>query len=138
MLAYGKLDRDRMGNGYCGSRLGFEFSGTLPSPEGDRRVMGVARQAIATHVWGLPYLVRPGTPLHIECPGILAKKFAGSALVLGVKIYRIFLIWNELSHRISAEPCCNLWSIIHRLRVALNQVLVACSTALGRASQLEP
>jgi hypothetical protein len=58
MLAYGKLNRDQMDNGYVGSRLGFEFSGTVPSPEGDRRVMGVAREAIATHVWGLPYLVR--------------------------------------------------------------------------------
>lgn len=79
MLAYGKLDRDRMGNGYCGSRLGFEFSGTLPSPEGDRRVMGVARQAIATHVWGLPYLVRPWTLLHTSCSGALCNSSAGAA-----------------------------------------------------------
>lgn len=60
MLAYGKLNRDMMSNGYVGCMLGFEFSGML---EG-RRIMGVAKQAIATHVFARDYLVthRPITP----------------------------------------------------------------------------
>jgi hypothetical protein len=66
MLAYGKLNRDQMANGYCGSKLGFEFSGTLPSPGGERRVMGVARDAIATHTWGLPYLVSTTPTLGVS------------------------------------------------------------------------
>ena len=53
MLAYGKLNRDAMSNGYIGCRLGFEFSGNLDS----RRVMGVAAQAIATHCDAPKYLV---------------------------------------------------------------------------------
>ncbi len=53
MLAYGKLNRDMMSNGYVGCMLGFEFSGML---EG-RRIMGVAKQAIATHVFARDYLV---------------------------------------------------------------------------------
>ena len=54
MLAYGKLNRDMMSNGYVGCKLGFEFSGMLK----DRRIMGVAKQAIATHVFARDYLVR--------------------------------------------------------------------------------
>jgi hypothetical protein len=53
MLAYGKLNRDMMSNGYVGCKLGFEFSGFL----GDKRIMGVAKQAIATHVFARNYLV---------------------------------------------------------------------------------
>ena len=55
MLAYGKLNRDMMSNGYVGCKLGFEFSGLL----GGRRIMGVAKQAIATHVFARDYLVSP-------------------------------------------------------------------------------
>ena len=55
MLAYGKLNRDMMSNGYVGCKLGFEFSGMLKN----RRIMGVAKQAIATHVFARDYLVRP-------------------------------------------------------------------------------
>lgn len=59
MLAYGKLNRDLMAGGYSQGRLGFEFSGTLPAPgAAPRRVMGVARQAIATSVGAPQYLVR--------------------------------------------------------------------------------
>ncbi len=54
MLAYGKLNRDMMSNGYVGCKLGFEFSGLLKN----RRIMGVAKQAIATHVFARDYLVR--------------------------------------------------------------------------------
>ncbi|CAL8464659.1 g4194 [Coccomyxa elongata] len=53
MLAYGKLNRDMMSNGYVGCKLGFEFSGMLNG----RRIMGVAKQAIATHVFARDYLV---------------------------------------------------------------------------------
>lgn len=53
MLAYGKLNRDMMSNGYVGCKLGFEFSGLLNG----RRIMGVAKQAIATHVFARDYLV---------------------------------------------------------------------------------
>ena len=53
MLAYGKLNRDMMSNGYVGCKLGFEFSGLLAG----RRIMGVAKQAIATHVFARDYLV---------------------------------------------------------------------------------
>ena len=55
MLAYGKLNRDMMSNGYVGCKLGFEFSGML----NNRRIMGVAKQAIATHVFARDYLVEP-------------------------------------------------------------------------------
>ena len=63
MLAYGKLSRELMAGGYSQGRLGFEFAGTVPagagSPAGPpRRVMGVARQAIATSVGAPQYLVR--------------------------------------------------------------------------------
>ena len=53
MLAYGKLNRDMMSNGYVGCKLGFEFSGLLQG----KRVMGVAKQAIATHVFARDFLV---------------------------------------------------------------------------------
>ena len=53
MLAYGKLNRDMMSNGYVGCKLGFEFSGLLKG----KRIMGVAKQAIATHVFARDYLV---------------------------------------------------------------------------------
>ena len=53
MLAYGKLNRDMMSNGYVGCKLGFEFSGLL---KGKR--VGVAKQAIATHVFARDFLVR--------------------------------------------------------------------------------
>lgn len=54
MLAYGKLNRDMMSNGYVGCKLGFEFSGLLNG----KRIMGVAKQAIATHVFARNYLVQ--------------------------------------------------------------------------------
>ena len=60
MLAYGKLSRDLMAGGYSQGRLGFEFAGTAPGASAAapaRRVMGVARQAIATSVGAPPYLV---------------------------------------------------------------------------------
>ena len=68
MLAYGKLNRDMMSNGYVGCKLGFEFSGLLKN----RRIMGVAKQAIATHVFARDYLVSPamiaaGSPLPERC-----------------------------------------------------------------------
>ena len=67
MLAYGKLSRDLMAGGYSQGRLGFEFAGTLPSAspsEPPQRVMGVARQSIATSVGAPQYLVRlpPNSP----------------------------------------------------------------------------
>ena len=63
MLAYGKLSRELMAGGYSQGRLGFEFAGTLPAGGAGppaappRRVMGVARQAIATSVGAPQYLV---------------------------------------------------------------------------------
>ena len=65
MLAYGKLSKDMMNNGYVGSKLGFEFSGLLAS----KRVMGVAKQAVATHVFARNYLVSP--PFQPSQPYIL-------------------------------------------------------------------
>ena len=63
MLAYGKLNRDMMSNGYVGCKLGFEFSGLLKG----KRVMGVAKQAIATHVFARDFLVRkPCQSLHSQ------------------------------------------------------------------------
>ena len=56
MLAYGKLDRNLMAKGFFQGCLGFEFSGTSPVKAGrlgskaPRRVMGVARRALATQV----------------------------------------------------------------------------------------
>lgn len=74
MLAYGKLSRDLMAGGYSQGRLGFEFAGLLPgggAAEAPRRVMGVARQAIATLVGAPQYLVRargpPVSPGHTQC-----------------------------------------------------------------------
>jgi hypothetical protein len=71
MLAYGKLSRDLMAGGYSQGRLGFEFAGTLPGAGAPRRVMGVARQAIATLVGAPQYLVRargpPVSPGHTQC-----------------------------------------------------------------------
>ena len=58
MLAYGKLSKDMMNNGYVGCKLGFEFSGLLSG----KRVMGVAKQAVATHVFARDYLVC--LPIH--------------------------------------------------------------------------
>ena len=72
MLAYGKLSRDLMAGGYSQGRLGFEFSGTLPAAvasEPPRRVMGVARQSIATSVGAPKYLVRLDTQSSILCCG---------------------------------------------------------------------
>ncbi len=60
MLAYGKLSRDLMAGGFSQGRLGFEFAGTAPGASAGvpaRRVMGVARQAIATRVGALTHLV---------------------------------------------------------------------------------
>lgn len=64
MLAYGKLNRDMMSNGYVGCKLGFEFSGMLKA----KRIMGVAKQAIATHVFARDYLVRPPSSNDITGP----------------------------------------------------------------------
>lgn len=49
MLAYGKLDRNLMAKGFFQGCLGFEFSGTQAA-DSARRVMGVARRALATRV----------------------------------------------------------------------------------------
>ena len=60
MIAYGKLPKDAMAAGFSEGKLGFEFSGLAPAPAGApaRRVMGIAKQAIATRVDAPPYLVR--------------------------------------------------------------------------------
>ena len=60
MIAYGKLPKDAMATGFSEGKLGFEFSGLAPAPAGApaRRVMGIAKQAIATRVHAPPYLVR--------------------------------------------------------------------------------
>ena len=68
MLAYGKLNRDMMSNGYVGCKLGFEFSGLLDG----RRIMGVAKQAIATHVFARDYLVSP--PPCASCRRLLCAQ----------------------------------------------------------------
>ena len=65
MLAYGKLSKDMMNNGYVGCKLGFEFSGLLAG----KRVMGVAKQAVATHVFARDYLVC--LPFHPAHPCVL-------------------------------------------------------------------
>ena len=65
MLAYGKLNRDMMSNGYVGCKLGFEFAGLLDG----RRIMGVAKQAIATHVFARDYLVRCPRPSDTKSVG---------------------------------------------------------------------
>ena len=59
MIAYGKLPKDAMAMGFSEGKLGFEFSGLAPVPAGapPRRVMGIAKQAIATRVDAPPYLV---------------------------------------------------------------------------------
>ena len=49
MLAYGKLDRNLMAKGFFQGCLGFEFSGTRHA-DSERRIMGVARRALATRV----------------------------------------------------------------------------------------
>ena len=49
MLAYGKLDRNLMAKGFFQGCLGFEFSGTRLA-NSERRIMGVARRALATRV----------------------------------------------------------------------------------------
>ena len=49
MLAYGKLDRNLMAKGFFQGCLGFEFSGTRAA-DSARRIMGVARRALATRV----------------------------------------------------------------------------------------
>ena len=60
MIAYGKLPKDAMAAGFSEGKLGFEFAGLAPAPAGapPRRVMGIAKQAIATRVDAPPYLVR--------------------------------------------------------------------------------
>ena len=63
MLAYGKLDRNLMAKGYFQGCLGFEFSGTALSGR-ERRVMGVARRALATQVCAQDDLVSC-------CPAVL-------------------------------------------------------------------
>ena len=72
MLAYGKLSKDMMNNGYVGCKLGFEFSGLLSG----KRIMGVAKQAVATHVFARDYLVSlPFQPslLCIQMSPLLGK-----------------------------------------------------------------
>ena len=61
MLAYGKLNRDLMAAGFSRGALGFEFAGTVA---GERRVMGVAHQAIATSCGAPKFLVRCSWPLN--------------------------------------------------------------------------
>ena len=63
MLAYGKLDRSLMAKGYFQGCLGFEFSGAALGG-GERRVMGVARRALATQVCAQDNLVN-------RCPAVL-------------------------------------------------------------------
>ena len=67
MLAYGKLDRNLMAKGYFQGCLGFEFSGTALGGR-ERRVMGVARRALATQVCAQDNLVshRPAV-LCLDC-----------------------------------------------------------------------
>ena len=67
MLAYGKLDRNLMAKGYFQGCLGFEFSGTALGGR-ERRVMGVARRALATQVCAQDNLVRrPPALLCLDC-----------------------------------------------------------------------
>ena len=70
MIAYGKLPKDAMATGFCEGKLGFEFSGLAPAPADApaRRVMGIAKQAIATRVNAPPYLVRAPDWLHQLLP----------------------------------------------------------------------
>jgi hypothetical protein len=60
MIAYGKLPKDAMASGFSEGKLGFEFAGLQPrgAAAPARRVMGIAKQAIATNVDAPPYLVR--------------------------------------------------------------------------------
>ena len=75
MLAYGKLNRDLMAAGFSKGALGFEFAGTS---RGERRVMGVAHQAIATSCGAPKFLVRaspaafPVTLTHDASPCLLS------------------------------------------------------------------
>ena len=63
MLAYGKLNRDLMAAGFSKGALGFEFAGTSQ----ERRVMGVAHQAIATTCGAPRFLVRaPASSLWLK------------------------------------------------------------------------
>ncbi len=73
MIAYGKLPKDAMASGFSEGKLGFEFAGLQPrGPAAPaRRVMGIAKQAIATSVDAPPYLVR--------CPAVASR----SSLRLG-------------------------------------------------------
>ena len=73
MLAYGKLPREFMAHTFSGFYLGFEFSGTLASVHAEqtpKRVMGMARSAIATSCGAPAPLVR----IHSSC---LAKPDLG-------------------------------------------------------------
>lgn len=63
MLAYGKLSRELMVGGFSQGQCGFEFAGLLSAPppshgvSSSHRIMGIARQAIATKVGAPDYLV---------------------------------------------------------------------------------
>ena len=62
MLAYGKLDRSIMAQGYFQACLGFEFSGATKAD--GRPVMGIAKRALATQVSVLDNLVRSPALLY--------------------------------------------------------------------------
>jgi hypothetical protein len=102
MLAYGKLNRDMMSNGYVGCKLGFEFSGLL----GGRRIMGVAKQAIATHVFARDYLVR-AAPVLAPAPLDLISQ--GKGLLCNTAD----LAWSLAMHCCSmpgqAQCCLGAW-----------------------------
>ena len=81
MLAYGKLDRNLMAKGYFQGCLGFEFSGTALGGR-ERRVMGVARRALATQVCAQDNLVS-----HL--PGVLCLYCLHKRQVTACKIFSV-------------------------------------------------
>ena len=85
MLAYGKLPREFMTHTFSSFYLGFEFSGTLATVHAEqtpKRVMGMARSAIATTCGAPAPLVRENS----SCPaqpdlGWLTAWSAGGVVV---------------------------------------------------------
>ncbi len=79
MIAYGKLHKDAMVAGFSESKLGFEFSGLRRGAAGApaRRVMGIAKHAIATRVDAPPFLVRPdtATSFHVQQQACMLPSF---------------------------------------------------------------
>ena len=115
MIAYGKLPKDAMATGFSEGKLGFEFSGLAPAPAGApaRRVMGIAKQAIATRVDAPPYLVRaPGNSSQFCClqPLILMMLITSSELCTNIHVMHVLhaKLWNRLMALCStfAAPVC--------------------------------